>query len=143
MRTFRGEGSGSLQEGDGDSDSEKDALHVERESIESQQGSQHARKPATTVMIAEPFLGSSQQAHNDTPSGQPSADSRRRGAQGNVPDAVSWRDLPRKKQLVVITLARLSEPLVQTSLQVRLLLVNFILVRSHSDPVPSPTCSIS
>lgn len=33
-------------------------------------------------------------------------------------DAVGWRDLPRKRQLVVITLARLSEPLVQTSLQV-------------------------
>lgn len=30
---------------------------------------------------------------------------------------VSWRDLPRKDQLIVITLARLSEPLVQTSLQ--------------------------
>ncbi|KAI0853097.1 MFS general substrate transporter [Daldinia vernicosa] len=30
---------------------------------------------------------------------------------------VAWRDLPKKKQLVVITLARLSEPLVQTSLQ--------------------------
>lgn len=32
---------------------------------------------------------------------------------------VAWGDLPKKKQLVVITLARLSEPLVQTSLQVR------------------------
>ena len=31
---------------------------------------------------------------------------------------VSWRHLPRKDQLIVITLARLSEPLVQTSLQV-------------------------
>lgn len=31
--------------------------------------------------------------------------------------AIAWRDLPRKKQLVVITLTRLSEPLVQTSLQ--------------------------
>ncbi|WPJ67117.1 hypothetical protein SMAC4_14117 [Sordaria macrospora] len=31
--------------------------------------------------------------------------------------AVSWGDLPRKDQLIVITLARLSEPLVQTSLQ--------------------------
>ncbi|KAI1099231.1 MFS general substrate transporter [Jackrogersella minutella] len=30
---------------------------------------------------------------------------------------VAWKDLPRKKQLIVITLARLSEPLVQTSLQ--------------------------
>lgn len=32
-------------------------------------------------------------------------------------ETVSWKDLPRKKQLVVITLTRLSEPLVQTSLQ--------------------------
>ncbi|KAK3682165.1 major facilitator superfamily domain-containing protein [Podospora appendiculata] len=31
--------------------------------------------------------------------------------------SVSWSDLPRKDQLIVITLARLSEPLVQTSLQ--------------------------
>ncbi|KAI1389405.1 MFS general substrate transporter [Hypoxylon trugodes] len=30
---------------------------------------------------------------------------------------VAWKDLPKKKQLTVITLARLSEPLVQTSLQ--------------------------
>lgn len=30
---------------------------------------------------------------------------------------IAWRDLPRKKQLIVITLTRLSEPLVQTSLQ--------------------------
>ncbi|ORY65460.1 major facilitator superfamily domain-containing protein [Pseudomassariella vexata] len=30
---------------------------------------------------------------------------------------VAWRDLPKKKQLVLITLTRLSEPLVQTSLQ--------------------------
>lgn len=32
---------------------------------------------------------------------------------------VAWMDLPRKKQLVIITLARMSEPLVQTSLQVQ------------------------
>lgn len=32
-------------------------------------------------------------------------------------EAVSWKDLPHKTQLVVITLTRLSEPLVQTSLQ--------------------------
>lgn len=31
---------------------------------------------------------------------------------------VAWRDLPRKQQLFVITLARMSEPLVQSSLQV-------------------------
>jgi hypothetical protein len=31
---------------------------------------------------------------------------------------VTWSDLPRKEQLIIITIARLSEPLVQTSLQV-------------------------
>ncbi|KAK0702630.1 major facilitator superfamily domain-containing protein [Apiosordaria backusii] len=35
----------------------------------------------------------------------------------NDAKAVAWKDLPRKDQLTVITLARLSEPLVQTSLQ--------------------------
>ncbi|KAB5515265.1 major facilitator superfamily domain-containing protein [Coniochaeta sp. 2T2.1] len=56
-----------------------------------------------------------------TASGHPSAASLRlppgAGAKANLEDAVGWQDLPRKKQLVVITLARLSEPLVQTSLQ--------------------------
>lgn len=37
---------------------------------------------------------------------------------GTDTKSVSWGDLPRKDQLIVITLARLSEPLVQTSLQV-------------------------
>ncbi|KAJ8112929.1 hypothetical protein ONZ43_g5272 [Nemania bipapillata] len=32
-------------------------------------------------------------------------------------NVVGWRDLPRKDQLLVLTLARLSEPLTQTSLQ--------------------------
>ncbi|KIH90461.1 hypothetical protein SPBR_01068 [Sporothrix brasiliensis 5110] len=33
-------------------------------------------------------------------------------------ETVRWRDLPEKGQLTVLTLARLSEPLVQTSLQI-------------------------
>lgn len=37
------------------------------------------------------------------------------GAKSN--EVVGWKDLPKKKQLFVITMARLSEPLVQTSLQ--------------------------
>lgn len=37
----------------------------------------------------------------------------------NKKAVVAWRDLPRKRQLVIITLARMSEPLTQTSLQVR------------------------
>lgn len=36
-------------------------------------------------------------------------------AQSNKP--VAWKDMPRKKQLVIITLSRMSEPLVQSSLQ--------------------------
>jgi len=36
---------------------------------------------------------------------------------GGDAKSVSWGDLPKKQQLVVLTLARLSEPLVQTSLQ--------------------------
>jgi hypothetical protein len=48
------------------------------------------------------------QAPADTPVPKPCKDA----------TAVSWRDLPRKDQLIVLTLARLSEPLVQTSLQV-------------------------
>lgn len=32
---------------------------------------------------------------------------------------VAWKDLPQKQQLAIITISRLSEPLVQTSLQVR------------------------
>ncbi|KAH0599869.1 hypothetical protein MHUMG1_02659 [Metarhizium humberi] len=34
-------------------------------------------------------------------------------------EPVAWRDLPRKRQLIIITLARMSEPLVQTSLQLK------------------------
>ncbi|KAI9167585.1 Major facilitator superfamily transporter [Paramyrothecium foliicola] len=50
----------------------------------------------------------------------------RRNDNGNLPPQVpapksnkpvAWRDLPRKDQLCIITLARVSEPLVQTSLQ--------------------------
>ena len=32
-------------------------------------------------------------------------------------DEVTWRSLPQRSQLIILTLARLSEPLVQTSLQ--------------------------
>ena len=41
-----------------------------------------------------------------------------RAESGSGAKSISWRDLPRKDQLIAITLTRLSEPLVQTSLQV-------------------------
>ena len=34
------------------------------------------------------------------------------------PDEVTWSSLPARRQLILLTLSRLSEPLVQTSLQV-------------------------
>jgi outer membrane cobalamin receptor len=48
---------------------------------------------------------------------------RRRDKLSKAPERskpVAWKDLPQKRQLMVITAARLSEPLVQTSLQVRI-----------------------
>jgi hypothetical protein len=52
----------------------------------------------------------------------------------NEKDApVTWMSLPHKRQLVILTLARLSEPLVQTSLQVRS--YAFGMVRSQTTPL--------
>lgn len=48
---------------------------------------------------------------------------------------VAWRELPRKDQLFIITVARMSEPLVQSSLQVGPELLNQ-LPPSHTPPKP-------
>lgn len=50
---------------------------------------------------------------------------------------VAWRDLPQKKQLAIITLARLSEPLVQTSLQAYL----FYQLKWFDESLPDSTIS--
>lgn len=50
---------------------------------------------------------------------------------------IAWRELPRKDQLIIITLARLSEPLVQTSLQAYL----FYQLRSFDPSLPSSKIS--
>lgn len=60
------------------------------------------------------------------------------------PRPVSWRDLPQKQQLLVITLTRLSEPLVQTSLQVCTSPNPYSLLHlKKADPSQSRTCSTS
>ncbi|KAF2117411.1 major facilitator superfamily domain-containing protein [Lophiotrema nucula] len=51
--------------------------------------------------------------------------------------AVAWRDLPRKDQLVVLTLSRLSEPLTQTSLGSYL----FYQLQSFNPSLPDSTIS--
>ena len=47
-------------------------------------------------------------------------------------EAVTWRSLPQKRQLAVLTMARLSEPLVQTSLQVTLRTAIVVIIVSDS-----------
>lgn len=53
------------------------------------------------------------------------------------PGPVAWRDLPRKSQLALLTLARLSEPLTQTSLQAYM----FYQLRSFDPSLPASTIS--
>ena len=55
----------------------------------------------------------------------------------NNPGPVSWRDLPKKSQLAVLTLARLSEPLTQTSLQAYM----FYQLKSFNPSLPTSTIS--
>lgn len=50
-------------------------------------------------------------------SGLAGAGSRSQPKSRSGASTVSWKDLPRKEQLIVITLTRLSEPLVQSSIQ--------------------------
>lgn len=53
------------------------------------------------------------------------------------PNPVSWKSLPRKDQLFILTLARLSEPLTQTSLQSYM----FYQLRSFTPSAPDSTIS--
>ncbi|KAI0144219.1 MFS general substrate transporter [Hypoxylon sp. NC0597] len=67
---------------------------------------------------ATPLVASRPGALNiDTSTGVSEYRARSRRPSDSSKKVVAWKDLPKKKQLVVITLARLSEPLVQTSLQ--------------------------
>lgn len=49
--------------------------------------------------------------------------------------SVKWRDLPNKKQLAILTIARLSEPLSQTSLQAYM----FYQLKSFDPNLPEPS----
>ena len=51
--------------------------------------------------------------------------------------SVGWSDLPKKRQLAILTLARLSEPLTQTSLQAYM----FYQLRSFDPSLPDATIS--
>jgi hypothetical protein len=87
--------------------------------------SRDGTRPAPAVMkVDTTAANAAHEGSTAVPSPEPSpAPSPRAAASVKAGDAangpVAWRDLPRKDQLAVITLARVSEPLVQTSLQVR------------------------
>ena len=53
------------------------------------------------------------------------------------PGPVAWRDLPKKSQLAILTLARLSEPLTQTSLTAYM----FYQLKSFNPSLPASTIS--
>ena len=55
----------------------------------------------------------------------------------NEAGPVAWRDLPNKSQLAILTLARLSEPLTQTSLQAYM----FYQLRSFDPSLPTSSIS--
>lgn len=56
---------------------------------------------------------------------------------GKKDESISWSDLPNKKQLAILTLARLSEPLSQTSLQAYM----FYQLKSFDSSLPDSTIS--
>lgn len=122
-----GDGEGAKPEEndrDPDLDLEKDAADSDSESDDSHPTLRHSRYTSPAAADAVPFLGSNEgylhRSGRSTASATDAAPpSLRPAAKGDKrPDHVGWRDLPQKRQLIVITLARLSEPLVQTSLQV-------------------------
>ncbi|KAJ6140612.1 hypothetical protein N7470_010408 [Penicillium chermesinum] len=65
------------------------------------------------------------------------ADAELRPDSGTPEKPVTWSSLPKKGQLAILTLARLSEPLTQTSLQAYL----FYQLRSFDPSLPSATIS--
>lgn len=72
-------------------------------------------QPAVAPLATVSASGSTASAH--TIDGSASKSTATKITETKPKEMIAWRDLPRKKQLVVITLTRLSEPLVQTSLQ--------------------------
>ena len=58
-------------------------------------------------------------------------------------EKVTWSSLPHKSQLAILTLARLSEPLVQTSLRVSAETCYSTVSRDHILTSDSLTCSIN
>ena len=58
-------------------------------------------------------------------------------AKQDKPGPVAWRDLPNKSQLAILTVARLSEPLTQTSLQAYM----FYQLQSFDPSLPTSTIS--
>ncbi|KAH6609613.1 major facilitator superfamily transporter [Trichoderma cornu-damae] len=84
-------------------------------------------EPGNEIAINAHFRGSLDRDSissrgQDSPSPSPTAAS---DSQSDGKRPISWSELPRKDQLFIITMARMSEPLVQTSLQAGVLHASF------------------
>lgn len=91
--------------------------HVEdarkRSEVDLNIGSQDDDKPGEeTSQLLE-----TQEALDEGPSVSTSRSTIIKPVEKKPNEVIAWRDLPRKRQLIVVTFTRLSEPLVQTSLQ--------------------------
>ena len=97
-------------------------------------GRAHSPLPVQDTQLLRPLTSDGQ----ETLEGQDGmVDERERESQHDPKKPVAWKDLPRKDQLIVITLARLSEPLVQTSLQAYL----FYQLKWFDGSLPDSTIS--
>lgn len=115
-------GHGHAQNGNQSPDGDDDATFSDTDSEKSLLSDSDAPEPARRRPREPPQLPLLDAEHEPRPATLAEESNGRAEAQmpASNDDAVpvSWRHLPRKDQLIVITLARLSEPLVQTSLQV-------------------------
>lgn len=116
-----------------DADSDDETLRVEYRNVDLEKGDKDydaddsdvnqrllaAGGPSTSASASD--SGSEDGNGKSTPVGGREKKNKRnsKDEETKKQETVRWRDLPEKGQLTVLTLARLSEPLVQTSLQVR------------------------
>ncbi|KAH8170603.1 major facilitator superfamily protein [Sarocladium implicatum] len=93
-------------------------------------GEQGGRQGRDVVTSTENALAAAEAANLDEEEGAAS--------QAAKSKPIAWRDLPRRDQLLILTLARLSEPLTQTSLQSYL----FYQLKWFDESLPDATISV-
>lgn len=103
---------------------DEDGASMDSTGIRKEGQGRHSRSSAS------PLLTSTDRIRSD---GEPGPKSRAQKA-----GPVAWRDLPNKRQLFILTMIRLCEPLTQTSLQAYM----FYQLRSFDPSLPDSTISV-